>query len=251
MQKFLTILSWIFSILMLITTLGAFTGGNYLSGVFCLLIVACAFPPLWAFLKSKNISAPLWSKWVAVIVLFGCFGAAMPKVINPSTADATAQKEAPKPAAVKASSEELNEAGKSLMNEISLAAKPCDNIGKQFATASENPDMYEWYRLANAGAKACDTAAADIQLIQPGNTFSQDGKKKLKIARDNLATAYLHKAESFEKIKIVANGDMRPSAISEATEAIETSSSALVIASAALMINMQEEGVDISTLTDN
>lgn len=88
MAKFLSILSWFFSILLILISLGAFSKSAILSGFFIILIGLVLLPPL-----GKLFHFNLLIKSLLVIILAICAGVSMPK--SPTSPNQTASETNP------------------------------------------------------------------------------------------------------------------------------------------------------------
>ncbi|MES2339577.1 MAG: hypothetical protein V4537_15910 [Pseudomonadota bacterium] len=158
-------------------------------------------------------------------------------------ADARAA-DAAKAVADKASKAKLQDEAAALWSNIVTEAKPCDNAGDRVASAARSGDVYRLYAVAKESQAACGSAvAATFQLKAPASAVGES-----KVAFENAiikcGEAHSIKQIAFGKVADVADGNMRPSAVTEAREKLEVASGGGLYCAAAMMQAASKAGVD-------
>ncbi len=186
-----------------------------------------------------------------VLAGIGCFILAAVIVPKPTpeqlaeraAADARAA-DAAKAVADKASKAKLQDEAAALWSNIVTEAKPCDNAGDRVASAARSGDVYRLYAVAKESQAACGSAvAATFQLKAPASAVGES-----KVAFENAiikcGEAHSIKQIAFGKVADVADGNMRPSAVTEAREKLEVASGGGLYCAAAMMQAASKAGVD-------
>lgn len=123
-------------------------------------------------------------------------------------------------------------------------AKPCDKSVDALGKAAKTGNVYSTYQVAKDGAEACRDASTSIgEMETPGGLPSEAADavgKAIEVCRN----AYLYRQLGMEKAMQAADGDARPSVMSEMAENMKTAQHGVILCVAQLFMTSQAVGVD-------
>lgn len=203
--------------------LGAFAG---LLGLVAFIIGLLMFAPT-AALKPKR-------KLARNIALGGFVAFVFGLIISPTPPAATIGADASKPVTATSDTtvavappdvKKLLEAeAQQVWKAVIAAAEPCEQSSKKLAVASKTRDVYEMYPAATDGAAACRDASSQTRSLDPPHSAAGEVKAAFEKAIERCADGHLLRANAFEQVAKVLDGDARPSAVTEAQKSMEASS---------------------------
>ncbi|WP_298331116.1 hypothetical protein [Asticcacaulis sp.] len=250
MRKALNILAWVFAIFMSMSALGGFISGDFLLGTVVLLIGLMALPPLWQALEKQSIKTPVWVRWIAGFALFIAFAVFNGSPISRNTtkdakAVATANTDkAAMPLSSRPTKEQKTKQAQAFMQDVIAAASPCDKLSLEVARATEAMDMVEIYRTSRNAERVCSEARSEFNSIQLPSYLTSEGRKNVREGLTQMSNAYDQRAYGYSKLKQAADGDLRPSVVTDAQEAMEGVQGQVISAIATLYMALGADGAD-------
>jgi hypothetical protein len=223
-------------------TLGAFVG---VFGFLAIIIGLLMFVPIPALKKRRPLAAKIALGGLAgfLFALFatptGKDGQAASAPPTSATAAAPEAKEAPID-----TKKQLEGEARNLWEAVLAAAKPCDRAADDVSTSAKSGDVYRLYGAAKRGEEACQNASTAIGDMKPPASAEEDGEAAFSKAIDQCSTAQFARVRAFGKVAEVADGNMRPSAVTEAKEMLETAGAGGLYCAAGFFDAAGKSGVD-------
>ena len=105
---------------------------------------------------------------------------------------------------------------KALWKQLVAATKPCDDAAKEIAVSAQSGfDVYRLYRQAKGAQQLCSEAAGDLRSLGVPASAQDGVADAFEEAIQGCSNSYMVKSATYQKMLVVLNGDMRPSAISD------------------------------------
>ncbi|MGE5564728.1 MAG: hypothetical protein ACM3YN_01025 [Parcubacteria group bacterium] len=158
-----------------------------------------------------------------------------------------APKEAPPPPVDQATK---NRQAKQLISDLSAVTDPCDKFGKAVGDAFGNYDMLTAYENATNAEGVCYDAAGKVESVALPAYLSEQGKKDVKAALHDLSEAYSMKAYTYKGMAKVADGNMKPSMVSDVKSRQEMATAGQLSGLAQLMTILVREGAEMKAFSD-
>lgn len=248
------ILSWIVTTFLALIAIGCLSDQLWLALAFLCGACALAIPlKKWREkLEKYGVSADRRRAALAICTLAGFIAiGAFAKVSPKDTArtekpgeSKSATPSAPATAYPAASREEAQNGLISLYRTVLETAKPCDASIGQMGKAASTGNQYATYDVAKAGAAACREAATAIREMEAPTGLSSDAAEATTKAIGDCGGAYLFRQMGMEKAMLVADGDGRPSLVSEMSENLKTGQAGVMVCVADFFVAAEKAGID-------
>lgn len=225
-------------------TLGAVLGTF---GLLALIVGLVLFVPIRLFAKRRP-----WAKRLAI---GGAVAFVAGLILTPST-DRSAKRPAatttaaptntPSPAA--SPSPDARPAFVSTYRDLLAAAKPCDDSFSALSDAAQTGSPVATYQAARDGRDACRGAAITIGNLEAPDGVADDVEEAVTEALDTCKNAYIRRQIGMDKAMEVADGDARPSAITDMMDYIKSSQAGVLLCVGEMVTAGQKLGVKMDDL---
>ena len=224
------------------------TLGNIIGplGLLALLVGVVMFLP-FSFFKTRRKVAGMLA--VGGLVAF-IVGVALSPTPAPTTKGPAAVASVPPPdaAVAKATAGEakrvLETETKTLWASLLQAIEPCDRAAEQVAKTTKTGNIYEVYPAAKAGTEACGEASRAVEALSPPNSATGEVAAAFEKGLDACENGQQARTVAFSKLAEVADGDMRPSAVTEVKEYMQAAGAAGLVCAAGMLEAATKGGVD-------
>jgi len=135
---------------------------------------------------------------------------------------------------------------KVFLDKIVSTVSECDSYDNKMADASQKRDVLEIYQVAKSGEAACDQAYRDIREISVPKSLSKKNEDAMREHLSDLALTYSVKGSKFSLFGKVANGDTRPSTLTDLQQTSEDLPKRLMMNMAQIYTTFADDGVDLS-----
>lgn len=234
---------------MIVETFGAIAGTL---GFLALVIGAVMFIPIAALKRRRRIAK--------ILAIGGAIAFVIGLVLTPNPEKDG--KPAPKQVAsakndsapTLASTEQAEKAAAqerfiSLYHQVIAEAKPCDEASSVLQKAANSGDSLATYQAAKNGRDTCRAATMAMGKVEPPSGLTDAGEAATKKALGTCENAYLYRQMGMEKAMAVADGDNRPSAISEMIEHMKTGQAGTLLCVAQLLDAAVKSHINIKKLS--
>lgn len=136
----------------------------------------------------------------------------------------------------------------SLYRAVIAKAKPCDDATNVLGKSSKSRDMLTVYQAAKDGRDVCRDATIAIGKLEPPAGLKAEGKAATDKALKTCRNAYLYRQMGMEKAMQAADGDTRPSVISEMTDNMKTGSVGTLMCVSEFFAAASSSGLDADEL---
>jgi hypothetical protein len=222
-----------------VETFGALIG---VLGAVALMVGLIMFLPVAVFRARRTVAIWLTVGGIIAFAAGVIITPAPPQAGRASAATASAEPTT-KPAET-TNGAESKAAFVALYREILSAAKPCDSSVAALRKAAGSGNPYSTYEVAKRGADACREAAMSINDMEAPAGLSAEGRDAVTKSIETCRSAYLYRQTGMEKAMQAADGDARPSVVSEMSENMKTAQSGVMLCVAQLFTASQAVGVD-------
>lgn len=168
---------------------------------------------------------------------------------DPSTTASAAPEPAPAAPTVVYTDAERTAQTRDYLSKIVAAASVCDTYGRRIADAAEASNLYTMYDAASAGEEACFDVDDKLDALAAPAFLDAEATKALKDYTKGLGDGYSMKAIAFGRFAEIADGNLKPSAVSAAKSSIENAQAKIGISMAVIMALFQEEGVKVEDMS--
>jgi hypothetical protein len=138
---------------------------------------------------------------------------------------------------------ELRKETKQLWRSVVAASEPCDAASKIAANAASSGDVYRLYEAAKTAEDACRVAHYALRELDAPASSADHVEEAFESSISKCAEAALMKQIAYSKIAEVADGNVRPSAVTDARDSVEAASSGSLVCAAAMMAAAAKAGV--------
>lgn len=108
-------------------------------------------------------------------------------------------------------------------------AKPCDRAVNALADAASAGNQYATFSAAKDGHELCRETAMTVAASSPPDGLDADTRKAAAKAIEHCRDAYLSRQMAMEKAMAIADGDARPSAMVDFTDALKAGQAGLLL----------------------
>lgn len=136
----------------------------------------------------------------------------------------------------------------SLYHQVINTAKPCDNASGVLQKAANSGNTLATYRAAKAGREACQNAAIEMRKLEAPEGLDGEATAMTSKALTTCANAYVYRQMGMDKAIEVADGDNRPSVISEMIENMKTGQAGTLLCVGQLIEASAKAGIDVKKL---
>jgi hypothetical protein len=237
-------------------TLGAVVGSL---GFITLLVGVVMFIPVQVFRARRRWALRLTFGGLAAVI-FGLV-ASPPKPIPETAVKATAPSATPAIAASPssppktagasavekakdASSEQTKREFVELYRQVLKSGGPCDKAIGAMAIAAKTGDQYATYQVAKEGEEACGQASTAIQDLQVPSGLSNEAASAVEKGIKTCSSAYVFRQMGMQKAMQVADGDGKPSVVSDMVDNLKTGQTGVMLCVAELFEASSKVGVD-------
>lgn len=230
-------------------TFGAVIGSF---GFLALIISAVMFIPVPAF-KARRSLAKRLAIGGGIAFVLGLIATPTPKAGTSKTTTSSAPSKpettpAPTAVATKRDDAATKTEFVELFHRVIGTAKPCDEAVSALGKAANTGNQYTTYQVAKEGSDACQAATASLNdMTAPDNLSSANTEavdKALKICRGAYMFRQMGMAEAME----IADGNSRPSKVSEMAEHLKDGQTGTVLCVAEMFYAANKIGVDLKRL---
>lgn len=228
-------------------TLGAIIGPL---GFVALLVGAILFLPLASVRRHRSLAKKLVIGGAVAFIA----GVSMSPPPPPNKAGlkdtATAKNGAAGTSAADAEAEKLaaNERFISLYHQVISTAKPCDDAAGVLQKAANGGNTLATYQAAKAGREACQNAAIEMRKLEAPEGLNGEATAMTNKALTTCANAYVYRQMGMDKAIEVADGDNRPSVISEMIENMKTAQAGTMLCIGKFLETSNNLGIDAKRL---
>lgn len=219
-------------------------------GLLALIVGLVMFIPIPFFRTRRRLA-----KWLCLGGL-GAFVAGM--ILTPGSAGKHAAKNtklvskagvsAPTSSRETPSTEEGKNAFVALYRQVLAAGEPCDKSITAIGAAAKTGDQYATYQVAKDGAAACREAATTIGSFSKPDGLTGEGEQAVEKALKICGNAYLYRQMGMEKAMQIADGDGKPSVVSEMSDDLKTGQTGVLLCVAGMFDASSKIGIDIKRL---
>jgi hypothetical protein len=125
---------------------------------------------------------------------------------------------------------------KALWNQLISTTSSCDEAAKTVASSVQKKfDVYELYRQAKDASQLCGEAASSVQALDPPPSADGAIADAFDEAIDRCSDSYTIKGSAYQKMLVVLDGDMRPSAVSDLEDSMKAANSLSLGCAAGMM----------------
>jgi hypothetical protein len=135
-----------------------------------------------------------------------------------------------------------------LYQDVLAAVKPCDKAFDRLGQAAKTGAPLATYKAAKVGADACQEAATTIGKKSAPSQLSGAAAEKTEEALKVCRNAYVARQMGFEKAMAIADGDTRPSVMSDMEENMKQGQAGVLLCVGSLIEASGLVGVDPKTL---
>ncbi|HEX8553412.1 MAG TPA: hypothetical protein VF695_01770, partial [Sphingomonas sp.] len=133
--------------------------------------------------------------------------------------------------------------------QLLVLAKPCDQAVTALAKAANSGDQYSTYEAAKHGDRVCRKTATTIGgMSASASTYGEDAKK-IEKAISTCRSAYIFKQMGMAKAMAIADGDGRPSVVSDMSEDLKTGQAGALLCVAEFFAAGSKLGIDLKELS--
>lgn len=138
-------------------------------------------------------------------------------------------------------------AAKTLWDQVTAQAAPCDTTGKNLADylGRRGASIYDAYDLANSANRICGETATNIGQLRAPTEIPAAQRTAFTEALQTCRNAYYAKSSAFSQMADVLNGDMRPSAVAEARQASERSQAGTMLCGLGFLKAVNDAGLSL------
>lgn len=233
---------------MIVETFGAIVGTL---GFLALVIGAVMFIPIAVLKRRRPLAKKLMIGGAVAFVAGLILAPGKPDDKANAPVQATQAKSEPTPSPTPSDrSEKLATEQRfiSLYHQVIAAAKPCDEATNTLGNAGKSRDMLTVYQAAKDGRDACRDATTEIGKFEAPDGLKADAKSATDKALNTCRNAYLYRQMGMEKAMQVADGDSRPSVVSEMVDNMKTGSAGTMLCVGELIGAASSAGIDIQKL---
>ncbi|MEP9401882.1 hypothetical protein [Sphingomonas sp. VNH70] len=135
---------------------------------------------------------------------------------------------------------------KALWGEIVAASEACEEWGTVIGDAAKAGNTYALYDAATKGATACRNGYRRVDDLKPPPSSTGDIEDAFEKGIDTCGSALIARQIAYEKTAAVADGNMRPSAVAEVTEAMKRAGGGGLACAGTFVEAAAKAGVDTS-----
>ncbi|WP_292035553.1 MULTISPECIES: hypothetical protein [unclassified Brevundimonas] len=141
----------------------------------------------------------------------------------------------------------MTAAAKTLWEQVSAQASPCDVTGKNLADymGRRGASVYEAYDLARQASRICSETGTNIGRLRVSDDIPSSKRGAFSDAVETCRNAYYAKSSAFDQMATVLNGDMRPSAVADARQAAERSQAGTTLCGLAFLKAVNDAGLSL------
>lgn len=125
------------------------------------------------------------------------------------------------------------------------ALKPCDTAVSSASTAIGAGDVYAAYPVVQRAEQVCLSTAGDVRAVRIPRSAKGEVKKSFEGARESCSMTGTMKWAGMRALAKVLDGDMRPSAVSDAKQQMAASSSYALVCAANMVQIAQAAGLEL------
>jgi len=230
-----------------VETFGAIVGSL---GMLALIIGGLMFIPLPALRKRRPLAKKLAIGGLAAFIFGMAFG---PKPAeNTKTPSASTQAQPavqPKPTpSPKDEHLAAQDAFITLYRQIINQTKRCDQASSALQKAANSGDTLATYQAAKEGRDACREATTTIGGYDAPDGLSDEAEEATTKAITTCENGYLYRQMGMEKAMQYADGDTRPSVMSEMIDNMKTGQAGTLLCVTQLFAAANKSGIDIKRL---
>lgn len=136
-------------------------------------------------------------------------------------------------------------AAQSMWTQVSTQVSACDTASKYVADVAgrRNASVYDLYPMVQQAQSRCSEAGTNVRRIDVPDAIPRDKRAAFAEAVTTCENAYYAKASAFDQMSKVLNGDMRPSAVSDARQAADRAQAGTMLCALGFMKAGQEAGL--------
>ena len=120
----------------------------------------------------------------------------------------------------------------------------CSSASKRVAKAGASADPYQIYPAAKAAEEACSSASSETNKLLPPASLDGSQKTAFADAIEKCGQAQMVRSTAYSKVAEVVDGNLRPSAVTEAKENLQTAQSASIFCAAGFFDAAAKAGID-------
>ncbi|MFT4911619.1 MAG: hypothetical protein ACI9YM_000189 [Brevundimonas sp.] len=141
----------------------------------------------------------------------------------------------------------MTAAAKSLWDQVTVEVSSCDQSAKIFSDymGRRGASIYEAYPLAQQAERICGQSATNVGRIGVPDTIPSTKRDAFKEAIETCRNAYYAKSSAFDQMSTVLNGDMRPSAVSDARQAAERAEAGTMLCGLGFLKAVNDAGLSL------
>lgn len=137
-----------------------------------------------------------------------------------------------------------------LFKKVIEYSTPCDENMNELAKVFQTGDIYNAYEAAKVTKKVCEYSWEQIGKLSPPEGLNEEAHEQAEETLDNCHLAMFTRIQFSEQAMEVANGDTRPSAISEATEKSKQGNEYSTMCAAGFFVISESQGINSDFLSD-
>lgn len=141
----------------------------------------------------------------------------------------------------------MTEAATGLWNRINSTVAGCDAASKAVSDAAgaRNPSPYVLYPLVQQAKTVCASEGLEVSRIDVPDTIPARHRDGFKEAIETCSNAYLAKMSAFDSMAKVLDGNVRPSAVSDAQQNAERAQAGIMLCGIRFMKAASDAGLDL------
>lgn len=228
-------------------TLGAIIGPL---GFVALLIGAILFLPFASVRRHRSLAKKLTIGGAVAFVAGVSMSPPPPPNKTGMKDTATAKTEAATTSAADTQAEKraAQERFISLYHQVINTAKPCDDASGVLQKAANSGNTLATYQAAKAGREACQNAAIEMRKFDAPEGLNGEATAMTNKALTTCANAYVYRQMGMDKAIEVADGDNRPSVISEMIENMKTGQAGTMLCVGQLLEAASKSQIDLKRI---
>ncbi len=224
-------------------------------GLLTLIVGGLMFLPLRA-LKSRRPLAKKLAIGGGVAFIIGVIFTPTPPASTKSPASVATQEPgasasstpSPSPTASDVASAAAKDEFIQRYRQMLAAAKVCDEASETLGKAANSGSQLATYQAAQGGRDACRAAAGTIGELDAPEDLPDAGEAAFDKAKDTCRNAYIYRQLGMEKAMQAADGDARPSVVSEMQENMKTGQAGTLLCVAQWFDAAGKSGIDVKAL---
>lgn len=130
-----------------------------------------------------------------------------------------------------------------LYRDVLARAAPCDKAVTQLGKTAQGGDPYATYQVAKNGNASCQTAADAMYAMEVPDGLPEAANEELDKALKACRFAYAQRASGLAKAMEIADGNGRPSTLSEMTEMLKDGQTGTLMCVAGFFATASKSGI--------